>query len=951
MSSVHELFERQVANTPDKTALEFEGQGLSYAQLNARANAIARRLSSLGIGAGALVGLCLHRSADMVAALLGILKVGAAYVPIDPDYPTDRIGFMLRDSGVSLIVSRSWESGRVADCGASVFRLEEVDSSTVSDHATAVPANPDDLAYVIYTSGSTGKPKGVQVHHNAVVNFLASMAREPGLDERDTLLAVTTLSFDIAVLELLLPLVVGAKVVVASREVAADGVQLGELLIDSGASVMQATPATWRMLFSAGWTGNQTLKALCGGEALPRDLARQLVGSVSSVWNMYGPTETTVWSTCYHVVDPDGDILIGHPIANTQIYVLDDEQSPVTYGEPGELYIGGAGVTKGYLNRPELTAERFVPDHFSGTPGAKLYRTGDLVVLLPDGNLAYKGRLDNQVKIRGFRVELGEIESVLDAYPAVEEAVVVAREDTPGRARLVAYLRASGSGLSIPDVRRHLQDFLPDYMMPAAFVRVDDLPRTPNGKTDRRALPVPEQKRPELEQSYTPPGDDLERHLAKRWSELLMLDRVGVHDPFFELGGDSIQAAEFINELQQLLGEQIFIITVFENPTVAEYGAFLKREYADQVTTRFGPMLNVSGSGSRPIAAFERDGEIDHTAVNLMREYIPVLSDLSGRAQQNGKNPPAMFILSPPRSGTTLLRVMLAGHPKLFAAPELQLLGFHTMAERRTAYRGKYSLWLEGAVRAVMEIKNCDGDEAKRIIEDCEDRDITTKEFYRLLQDWLEGRTLVDKTPSYALDLKALRKAEEDFSEPLYIHLLRHPSAMVQSFERYRMAQVMYLREHSFSAHQLAELIWLVSHENIIDFLRTIPSDRQCRVRFEDLVNRPQSGVEHLCNTLGLEFHEGLLEPYENLDRKMTDGVHSGSKPMGDTNFLERTQIDPNVADRWRTGPAVPLGEITWRMAEHMGYERLAAPQAAGSASSGPTSRRERLARRRRGRT
>ncbi|HEY9649207.1 MAG TPA: amino acid adenylation domain-containing protein, partial [Coleofasciculaceae cyanobacterium] len=430
-----------------------------YQELNNRANQLAHYLQNLGVRPEVLVGICMERSLDMVVGLLGILKAGGAYVPLDPAYPQERLAFMIEDSHLSILLtdSQAVESLRMPNnqlAGLPPERSQVVcldsDWATMAQYSTDNPnseVTSDNLAYTIYTSGSTGKPKGVQIIHRGVVNFLTSMSKAPGLTQDDILLAVTTVCFDIAALELFLPLSVGARTVLVTREAASDATQLIQALEQSGATVMQATPATWRLLISSGWQGSPTLKILCGGEAMSRNLANQLLVRSASVWNMYGPTETTIWSAVHQVEPGDNAVPIGRAIANTQIYLVDSDWNSKTdaiqlvpVGEPGELLIGGVGLSRGYLNRPELNQERFIPDPFSTEPGAYLYRTGDLARYLPDGKIECLGRMDHQVKIRGFRIELGDIEAALYDYPAVKEAVVVAREDIPGDKRLVAYL-------------------------------------------------------------------------------------------------------------------------------------------------------------------------------------------------------------------------------------------------------------------------------------------------------------------------------------------------------------------------------------------------------------------------------------------------------------------------------------------------------------------------------
>jgi amino acid adenylation domain-containing protein len=1353
ISCLHELFAQQAAHTPEAVAVVHEGQQLSYGKLNARANQLAHYLRALGVGPDVLVGVYVERSLEMVVGLLGILKAGGAYVPLDPAFPRERLAFMLEDSQAPVLLTQQHLRAQLPASGIRVVAVD-ADWEAIAGHSRQAPnggARPESLAYVIYTSGSTGLPKGVAVEHRSVVNFIASMQCEPGLRAGDRLLAVTTLSFDIAGLELYLPLTVGASVEVVSSEVAADPARLRERLAHLGATVMQATPASWRMLVEADWERAPALKVLCGGEALGRELANALLVRAREVWNLYGPTETTIWSAVYKLEGEQGAgraVPLGRPIANTQLYVLDDVMQQVTAGVGGELYIGGAGLARGYLNRPGLTAEKFVPSPYSQDPGARLYRTGDLARYRPDGTLEFLGRLDQQVKLHGFRIELGEIEAALRQHPMVGETVVLAREDRPGDKRLVAYVTQSsqylsseqqgpkakdrgerltqwqlvwdetyrqnplpqdptlniigwnsvytgqpipaeemrewanwtaerilclrprrvleigcGSGLLlfrvaphctkywgtdfspvalrhlqqqrqgpgaalpqvtllqktaddfegvaanafdvvvlnsvvqyfpdidyllrvlegavnavepggyifvgdvrslpllealhasvqlhqapsslpraqlqeqvqhriaqeeeliidpaffialreylprishveilpkrgrhhneltrfrydvilhveseaspvvyaswqdwqqqgltlpalrqllektepeilcltrvanarllteveavkwlahaqgpdtagglrqalrerppgasldpedlwtlsddlpysidiswaqlgasgdydvvlrrrprspmtplhrvfpsfpgeqmsrkawsayannplqgkfthklVPELRAFLKERLPEYMLPAAFVLLDALPLTPNGKVDRRALPAPGPSRPELAQAYIAPQTRLEQFLARLWCEVLRLDRVGVHDNFFELGGNSIQGAMFINKLQQHLQESIFIVTLFDSPTVAGFAAFLTANYGAAVSRVFGPDAHARTVPHQGAVAPARARRVDAGMLEQMRQLImPLAPRAQSEEGQQQKNPRAIFILAPPRSGTTLLRVMLAGHPQLFAAGELELLGFNTLRERRAAFSGKYSLWREGAIRAVMQIHGCDADQAKCILEQYEDQDTTTKQFYRVLQNWIAPQTLVDKSPSYALDLETLKRAEDDFEEALYIHLVRHPYAMVRSFERYRLAQVLRLPPHPFSARQLGELVWVVSHQNIVEFLDGVPKERQYLMRFEDLTQQPRAVMEQMCQTLGLAYHPDLLEPYKDQEHKMTDGIYAVSAPMGDMKFNEYQGIDAKVAESWKEVVRDNfLGEIAWEWAERLGYE------------------------------
>ncbi|MEM9156090.1 MAG: amino acid adenylation domain-containing protein, partial [Cyanobacteria bacterium P01_F01_bin.33] len=431
---LHEWVERQAVQTPDAIGVSDESRSLTYNQLDSSARQFARHLCHLGVGADQLVALCVDRSVDMLVGMLAILKAGGAYVPLDPTYPAERLDYMLRDSGAAIVVTQFHLLENLPVGDARVVLLDKEAEAIASDRDVTLSAtvHPQQLAYQIYTSGSTGKPKGVQISHAAVVNFLAAMQRELQLTSSDILLSVTTLSFDIAALELFLPLTLGAQVAIASRDVAADGMLLGQFVTSSQATVMQATPATWQLLLDAGWDGDEGLKVLCGGEALPLPLAHSLSGSCRELWNVYGPTEATIW-TAFERIEPNADaVTLGQALGNTQLYVLDLSGQLAPLGVPGELHVGGTGLARGYFNRPDLTADRFCPDPFSSQPGARLYKTGDLVRYRRDGSLEFLGRIDNQIKLRGFRIELGEIESCLLTAPDVRSTVAVVREDRDG---------------------------------------------------------------------------------------------------------------------------------------------------------------------------------------------------------------------------------------------------------------------------------------------------------------------------------------------------------------------------------------------------------------------------------------------------------------------------------------------------------------------------------------
>ncbi|MBV9788527.1 MAG: amino acid adenylation domain-containing protein, partial [Chloroflexi bacterium] len=616
---VHELIADQALRTPEAIAVVCGRDELSYGALDQRATALAHVLCAQGLGAESLVALCLPRSLDLVVALLAVLKTGAAYLPLDPTHPPARLAAILADAQPQLILSTNAVAANLPTADLPVLDLAQPLPTVESRSLPAV--DPDQLAYVIATSGSTGTPKGVQIQHRSLTHLLQNLGQQIGLTADDSLLAVTTISFDIAALEIFLPLMLGMRLVLVDGAMAGDGPHLLERLAASGATVMQATPATWQLLLDAGWQGDSRLTMLCGGEALPRDLANQLLARGNQLWNVYGPTETTIWSTATRVEPGSGNVPIGRPIGRTEAYVLDAQLRLAPIGVWGELYLGGAGLARGYLKRPDLTTAAFVPHPFSAAPGSRLYRTGDRARRRGDGQLEFGGRTDRQVKLRGYRIELGEIQTMLRQHPAVAAAVVMRREDTPGVPRLVAYVvenkagapwaneqgnkeqsstttppspvatdaeAGGGSGKGgrgdeglttnqseglTSTLREFLAQHLPAYMVPATIVLLDALPLSPSGKLDLRALPAPQSIRPDSAGTFVAPQTSAQRWLARLWSELLGLATIGVDDNFFVLGGHSLLAARIVARIRQQFTIDVPLIRVFEAPTIAQLEA------------------------------------------------------------------------------------------------------------------------------------------------------------------------------------------------------------------------------------------------------------------------------------------------------------------------------------------------------------------------------------------
>jgi len=609
--TVPTLFEEQVVRTPNAIALEYGDATLTYAELNRAANGLAWRLREHGAKPGTLVALSVDRSVQMVIAVLAVLKTGAAYLPLDPGLPEERQQFILQDSEAEFLLTGTPDANERASHVPAGIKIVSCETSRRTENLSHSGPG-DDVAHVLYTSGSTGKPKGVQVPHRALTNFLQSMRRTPGFTEADKLLAVTTLSFDIAGLELYLPLICGGRVILAGSQEARDPILLRDLMARTEPTVMQATPATWRGLLDVGWEGARGLKILCGGESLTRDLADQLLARSAEVWNMYGPTETTIWSTIHRVMPVETPVPIGRPIDNTQIYVLDSERRPVPDGVTGELYIGGEGLALGYLRRPELTAEKFAPIEAAG--GARLYRTGDLARWRQDQTVECLGRADNQVKIRGFRVEVEEIEAVLALHPEVRAAAVKAWPDRSGHLALTGYVVANRD----LDLRAFLRQKLPDHMVPSHFVRLPQLPMTPNLKVDRRQLAQPEVGR-DRTHFVASEGED-ERKLATIWESILDIQNISVDEDFFSAGGHSLLIPKLLARVEQSFGVLLPMAALFEAPTVREFARRLKT--GTLPSYRNGRTVSISKEDSKRPLMWLYPGSEMRAVIQHMRRSI-----------------------------------------------------------------------------------------------------------------------------------------------------------------------------------------------------------------------------------------------------------------------------------------------------------------------------------------
>jgi amino acid adenylation domain-containing protein len=694
-----------------KVAVKFHGRDITYNELFESSNKLAKILIDNNIKTGDIIGLALDRSPEMIISLLAILKSGAAYIPLDPEYPKDRVEFMLEDSAAKiLLTSKKYHNHFISNASEILIEdaFEKFDNYTAEEPNVEVSGN--DLAYVLYTSGSTGKPKGVQIRHFNLVNFLLSMQKEPGMDANDKILTVTTISFDIAGLELYLPLICGAEITLTDSETAKDGRLLFDMVKNDGITFMQATPYTWRMMLEAGWEKLLPLKILCGGEALPKDLVGKLTTRTSELWNMYGPTETTIWSTI-KLIENDEDITIGKPIANTQVYIVDENLNNLTDGSIGEIIIAGDGVAAGYLNRPELTAERFIDNPFSGKPGDKMYRTGDLGKYKEDGDIVCLGRIDHQVKVRGYRIELEEIEHALVNEADIKQAVVIAREDTPGDPRLVGYIVLEGEPeetdlkTKIITWQQHLLAVLPEYMVPDDFVLMPAIPITPNGKIDRKALPVPDYNTISRLGEYIAPRTEIEKQVAEIWQEVMGLEKISIYDNFFELGGRSLVAVQIMSRIEKLTGKRLPLATLFEHSTIEQLAVRIKVD-SKSITweslvpikpkgTKM-PIYIVHGAGLNVLLfnalAMNMDAEqpvygLQARGLNGIDEPLDVMEDIAANyiAEIVAQNPTGPYALAGYSLGGTIAYEM--AHQLMAMGKEVKMLAvFDTYAKQTDVF-------------------------------------------------------------------------------------------------------------------------------------------------------------------------------------------------------------------------------------------------------------------------
>jgi amino acid adenylation domain-containing protein len=934
-------FERQALLTPDGVAVSWGSHRLSYGQLNRRADQLAGRLVGLGVEPDVIVPLLVSRGPDLLVAILAVLKAGGAFLPLAAEHPPKRSRKILSQSRARLLLTSAADSSAAAEVLSTMsgparprqLSLEITDPVVAQESYPTPRARPNSLAYTIYTSGSTGAPKGAMIEHAGMLNHIRAKISSLELTAGDCIAQTASPCFDISVWQFLAVLLRGGRVHVIDEKALLDPALLIEVILRQGITVLEIVPSQLHTILdhvlTAGRSplGRSRLRWLIStGDVLTPELCRRWLElhPETALLNAYGPTECSDDVT-HHTVrhaSRTGHVLvpIGRALPNLTLRLLDDslEESPPR--TEGELHIGGVGVGRGYQNDPRRTAAVFIPDPF-GQAGGRLYKTGDGCRRRRDGTFEFLGRFDDQIKVRGFRIEPGEVERSLELHGAVRQAVVTARKSETGQEVLIAFLvlHPHRPAPSTRDLRAHLASRLPTYLVPATFVICNNLPLTSNGKLDRRRLETLDQLTTTARPCTPPLRSRLEEILAAVWREVLPASDFGPDEDFFEIGGDSLQAARLCKKLQELLGEYFYVSSLLRAPTVSGLAEYLREQYPRAVARILG-----SPGEPAPRGTAESLGDaIGGVEIRRFRGLVEGTAEGAplSAVESDGKNPPAVFILASPRSGSTLLRVMLAGHPSLFVPPELALLPFTSLQERRGCFSGHHRFWLEGTMRALMEIRGWEPAQARRFMEDWEARDLSVRLFYRHLQEAVHPRLLVDKTSTYALRLRSLYRAEALFDRARYIYLCRDPREAVPSFVHGRMEQVLFRDTEGLSSRQLAELTWLTCNQNILDFLARIPESRRLKVTFEDLVRDPRHIGSQVADFLQVGFDDAVLQPYDGAPGRMTDGLFPKTRPLGDVKFFEHRAIDPRAADGWRRrGSAPELARPTRELAARLGY-------------------------------
>jgi len=895
--TLNRLIDETARKNPERVAIEGLSRTVTYGELIEHSKKLAQYLSLSGVVPGDIVGLSLGREPELIISVLGILKAGAAYMPMDANFPPTRTAKMLSQANIKIILTTDTTLSTMY--GARVILFPTLTPSNITSELPSTNKSSA-LACLLFTSGSTGDPKGIMLSHDSIVSYVYSVQSSTPLGPHDRVLQFATVSFDAFAEEVFPCLARGATLVLMPRPQEFTLRDFITFCDNKKITFMVLTTGYWNTFVNELATDPTLFPSnirtiVFGGERAQRrwvNLWCRIAPPSVRLINAYGPTETTVAVTHYEVPRdfqsrPGNGVPVGRPLRNAQVQLLNNDLTEVEQGAIGEVFIGGPCVSNGYINNDKLNKAKFVLLDRPDGVEERFYRTGDLARIDQDGEIEIIGRTDDQIKIRGFLVEPAEVERVLDGINDIKGAAVKMwpAADGLGADVLVAYVLVSDTEKFENDaVREGLRSMLPDYMVPSHIIAMTSFPLTPIGKVDREALPPPNTAIKPTEKS-TSDVSSLEDYLSTLWCDLIGLDDIELDENFFEVGGHSLLAARMVGQVQKLLGSTIYMVAIFEFPTVRLFANYLRKNYQPNVNSVFkSELIEIEDVASSDI------GSIDAFRSKL-------ISFLKPRLHWTGvKNPKAIFLLSPPRSGSTLTRILLGGHPDLFAPPELQLSLFDNLEQRDRFFKGRRAFYLEGALRALMEAKKISFDDASSIVDELKASGATTAELYRCLQEAVAPALLVDKTTSYALDPQTLSQIELQFENPFYIHLVRHPVATITSYIETRQDQGSFFYEHNLGVNALAELVWLVSHQNLLGFLDSIPKDRVYQLHYEALVAAPEKELRSLCTAIGLPFVPEMLNAYDHQSRRMTDPARPGSLMVGDTKFHEHKNIEKEKA-------------------------------------------------------